>query len=84
MNVPHHKLLFKSNNSVLTVKYTNGSNIGCATDDRVVITCVDSEWTPAISGVPWGSILGSTLLIIYINDIDIGLSNRISKFADDK
>ena len=50
---------------------------------RVVINGEASEWADVTSGVPQGSVLGPLLFLIYINDIDLGLTSKIAKFADD-
>ncbi len=51
---------------------------------RVFVNGTASDWAPVTGGVPQGFVLGPVLFIIYINGINVGLNNLISKFADDR
>ena len=49
----------------------------------VVLNDQRSNWQGIKAGPPQGSILGSLLFLIYINDLAEGLKTRVKRFADD-
>ena len=57
---------------------------------RVVLNGEMSGWGDAVSSVVQGSVLGPTLAVIFVNDIDVTVMGRdegkdaiLKKFADD-
>ena len=50
---------------------------------RVVLNGQLSDWTPILSGVLQGSILGPLHFLIYVNDLPDNLNSLIKLFADE-
>ena len=55
----------------------------CYRTQRAVVNGETSGWTPVLSGVPQGTVLGPLLFSLYINDISKDIDSEIRLFADD-
>ena len=85
--VPHKRLLEKCRGLGLGGKVLEWIRVWLSDrKQRVVLNGEASEWADVLSGVPQGSVLGPTLFLIFINDIDRAVevtSSVLLKFADD-
>ena len=82
--VPHQRLLVKLKTMGIEGKVLEWIRDWLSNrKQRVVLNGTNSKWQPVLSGVPQGSVLGPLLFILYINDLDTGITSNISKFADD-
>ena len=82
--VPHQRLLRKLINYGI-----RGNVLGWIQDflsdrrQRVMVSGSCSNWSPVLSGIPQGSVLGPVLFICYVNDMPGVIENGISMLADD-
>ena len=54
----------------------------CFRQQRVVVNGVKSDWTSIVSGVPQGTVLGTLLFSLHINDIMSDIESEIRLFAE--
>ena len=82
--VPHKRLILKLKSHGMVNNIINWIE-QWLTDrrQRVVVDEEVSSWKSVLSGVPQGSVLGPILFLVYINDLEEGVTGKILKFADD-
>ena len=83
VKVPHQRLILKLISPGIGISKINWIE-QWLTDrkQRVVVDREVSNWKPVMSGVPQVSVLGPILFLIYINDLEEGVTSKILKFAD--
>ena len=55
----------------------------CLRQERVVVNGYKSDWSPVVSGVPKGIVLGPLLFSLHINDFTSDIESKIRLFTDD-
>ena len=82
--VPHCRLLNKLFHYGIQGKIYNWIKIWLSQRlQRVVINGYDSNFVKVQSGVPQGTVLGPLMFLLYINDINLGITSQLRLFADD-
>ena len=80
----HDGLIFKLESYGITGPLLGLINLYLANRyQRVVLNGKCSKWSPIRAGVPQGSVLGTLLFLVYINDLIDNISSYARLFADD-
>ena len=82
--VPHRRLLLKA--EAMGIRGNILKWIQSFLQHRqqcVVINGTYSSWAPVTSELPQGSVLGPVLVVLYINDLPVGITLSVKMFADD-
>ena len=79
-SVPHQRVLMKLDYMVIRGNLLSWIEAFIHDrEQRVSVEGQSSDWRKVTSGVPQGSVL----FLMYINDIDVGLSSSVRLFADE-
>ena len=83
-SVPHQRLLNKLRACGVAGKVLDWiQSFLTGRHQQVIIGGHKSPWSPVLSGVPQGSVLGPTLFIAFVNDMPNVVDSSIKIFADD-
>ena len=82
--VPHQRLILKLKAHGMGNSIINWIEQWLTdTRQRVVVDGGVPSLKSVLSGVPQGSVLGHILFLVYIDDLEEGVTCKILKFADD-
>ena len=83
-SVPHERLLLKADHYGFRGKlYAWLRSFLASRRQQVVVNGISSDWSPVVSSVPLGTVLGPTLFLLFINDLRDTISSNIKLFVDD-